>query len=595
MSEVKTKTLQSYLRSQYFMFLLILFSTFVVTSVVSSSLATLAEQKQQCAKLQERLGALREILTREAIIGSKETMRFELEKLVNEFALSKIYFSDSSMFKNSTDTETQCASGINGFTVRMPIIFGSTTIGEVRAENHQVAFSKTDWVGILLPVIMSFLISFYLFFWLRRKFERVIVGPLIELTHKIGDANQESTISVSSSIHEYHFLRDATNSMALRIRQAADRIRVLEIAEELGKLSRQVAHDIRSPLTALTMLDADLAALGEEKRLLVRTVVQRINDIANDLLKKGKKEAPKNGFRTEAHEELTVELIPVLVDQLISEKRTEYRSLDKIQIEGDISESYGLFANINAKKFVRALSNIVNNAVEAIEDQNGKVKIQVNREGKNVTIRICDNGKGMSAETLGQIGRWGFTSSKESTSSGHGLGVSFAVEAIREVGGTLTYESYTVESAVPLKHTGTVAIIHLPMAESPVWFVEELLLEQDTKVIVVDDDFAIHSVWEKRLRDRKPSQEVVYFTKVEEVEKHILQIENENKYLFLFDHEFIGQSSSGLEVIEKYNLGRIAMLVTSRFDEAEVKLKIANLDSRLIPKTMVPQIPIRFL
>lgn len=198
MSEVRAKTLQNYLRSQYFMFLLILFSTFIVTSVVSSSLATIGEQKQQCAKLQERLEGLREILTREAIIGSKETMRFELEKLVSEFALSKVYFSDSSVSRTYSDSESHCDSGINGFAVRMPIIFGSSSIGEVRAENHQLAFSKIDWVGILLPVIMSFLISFYLFYWFRRRFEKVIVSPLIELSEKIGQVNQDSAISSSA-------------------------------------------------------------------------------------------------------------------------------------------------------------------------------------------------------------------------------------------------------------------------------------------------------------------------------------------------------------------------------------------------------------
>jgi signal transduction histidine kinase len=595
MGELKTKTLQKYLRSQYFIFLLVLFSTFVVTSIVSSSFATIGEQKQQCAKLQERLEGLREILTREAIIGSKETMRFELEKLITEFALSKIYFSDSSIFRTASDSQTQCASGMNGFTVRMPIIFGSTSIGEVRAENHQLAFSKIAWVDILLPVFMSFLISFYLFYWLRNRFEKVIVSPLIELTKKIGEMNQDNAISVPSSIHEYHFLQDATNSMALRIRQAGDRIRVLEVAEELGKLSRQVAHDIRSPLTALTMLDRDLGALGEEKRILVRTVIQRINDIANDLLKKGNKEAPKNETRSGPGEELAIELIPILVDQLISEKRAEYGLMDRVQIEIDISESYGLFAKIDAKKLARALSNIVNNAVEALENQIGNITVRVSREGRKVMIRIRDSGRGMSVETLGKIGKLGFTSSKDGILSGHGLGVSFAAEAIREFGGSLTYESCTAESAGSLKDVGTVAILRLPLAEAPVWFVEGLLVEPNITIIVVDDDSAIHSVWEKRLRDEKPSQEIVYFTSIQEAEKYILQLEDISKYLFLIDHEFIGQASTGLEVIEKHNLGPVAILVTSHFDETEVKLKIADIGAKLIPKTMVPQIPIKFL
>lgn len=79
----------------------------------------------------------------------------------------------------------------------------------------------------------------------------------------------------------------------------ADRIRTLTkerneafskltLIEERNKIFRQVSHDIRSPLSALTMLTDRLSSLPEESRILLRSSVNRINDIANQLLSRSK-------------------------------------------------------------------------------------------------------------------------------------------------------------------------------------------------------------------------------------------------------------------------------------------------------------------
>jgi signal transduction histidine kinase len=52
----------------------------------------------------------------------------------------------------------------------------------------------------------------------------------------------------------------------------------------VGLLASQVAHDIRSPLAALEMVNEELSALPEDLRLLVRNAVGRIKDISNNLL-----------------------------------------------------------------------------------------------------------------------------------------------------------------------------------------------------------------------------------------------------------------------------------------------------------------------
>jgi len=54
----------------------------------------------------------------------------------------------------------------------------------------------------------------------------------------------------------------------------------------ISELSAQVAHDIRSPLAALDSSLNDISQLPEEKRIIIRNAINRIRDIANNLLEK---------------------------------------------------------------------------------------------------------------------------------------------------------------------------------------------------------------------------------------------------------------------------------------------------------------------
>src|SRR5690606_3675837 len=74
-----------------------------------------------------------------------------------------------------------------------------------------------------------------------------------------------------------------------QMRQASSYERELRISQSLGEMASQVAHDIRSPLAALNVLEKELKSLGEEQRLLVRSAINRITEIANNLLRQNRR------------------------------------------------------------------------------------------------------------------------------------------------------------------------------------------------------------------------------------------------------------------------------------------------------------------
>jgi signal transduction histidine kinase len=205
---------------------------------------------------------------------------------------------------------------------------------------------------------------------------------------------------------------------------------------ELFNCATQVAHDIRSPLAALDMLSKYLPELPEQKRVLVRNATQRINDIANNLLEthrlKGKSKA------AEITEDMKPELVSSLLDSLASEKRVQltHKSIKLIlEIE---NAAYSSFVNLEAREFKRVISNLINNASEAIHGTEGVIRLTLEKESNMLITKIIDNGKGIPEDLLLKIKKGITASSKK---EGHGIGIPSAVQNIKSWGGNYDIQS----------------------------------------------------------------------------------------------------------------------------------------------------------
>ena len=145
----------------------------------------------------------------------------------------------------------------------------------------------------------------------------------------------------------------------------------LKTEAAVGQIASQVAHDIRSPLAALTVAEKDFASLPEDTRVMIRSAVGRIRDIANHLIEKNRAASNSgtsiHATTQQAVEEATVQLLPSIIEGIITEKRMQFRPKMGIEIDGRLdASSYGLFALIQPGEFKRVLSNLVNNSVEAL-------------------------------------------------------------------------------------------------------------------------------------------------------------------------------------------------------------------------------------
>ena len=373
--------------------------------------------------------------------------------------------------------------------------------------------------------------------------------------------------------------------LAARIKRLRDRL-----AQQLAvsAFASQVAHDIRSPLAALDAIEKDLSQLAEGKRVLVRGAVSRIRDIANSLLAKHDeiKAALNEASRAPASspESTSVELLSSLIEGILTEKRLQFQAKLGVAIEAELgSGSYGLFARLAPAAFKRDLSNLVNNAVEAVGDQ-GHVLVSLASDGDRVVLKITDDGPGIPAEVLTKLGERGFTHGKP---GGLGLGIHHAKVDAAAWGGALEIHSQPGR--------GTTISLGLPRAEPPAWFVPRLELREGGVLIVLDDDATIHQVWQGRfnsLRAKEKGVEIHHFFRASELFAWCKANPQKAQHaLYLIDYELLGGSQSGLDLIAELGLNGLAILVTSRAEESAIVQRCVKMGVRMIPKGLAGFVP----
>ncbi len=402
------------------------------------------------------------------------------------------------------------------------------------------------------------------------RLKDLVVKPIEDLSNKVLHKAQSSPLEGEKN--EIRILENAVDTLERNLHELHLQKLKSEKVLLLEQTARQVSHDIRSPLSALTLVVNTLDQVPEEKRLLLRNAANRINDIANTLLSKAKlTQQGDKETSASVKSTATTELIPVLVDMLISEKRVQYRNRMDIEISSDLNQSYGCFARIDQVEFKRALSNLINNSVEAIIDRHGKIVVRVNGTKNQVHIRVQDNGVGIQKDVLDRLGEMPVSFGKKESQSGSGIGVLHARRTIENIGGTLNIQS------VPGQ--GTIVDLHLPRADSPSWFVEQLDMSKYSLVVVLDDDLSIHQVWKNRIQ----GVPILSFTSGSDF-KIWCQTHAKDHVLFLVDFELLGQSENGLELIQKMDISHSSILVSSQYEDDAIKKESEKLQVRMITK-----------
>lgn len=468
---------------------------------------------------------------------------------------------------------------------------------------------QPDFFAFILPFLISggvFLGFIFLLYFIIRwrvrynldmeftRFNEFLMNIEL-LTDKIHHiCNEESEFSLdlfTSQNSEQVIINRAIATLLGEIKKANQSIKKAISAtekkrfqDELTETALQVAHDIGSPLAVLEIIvQSTSISLEEDSRLAIRGATAKIRDIAHSLLKKGKSDILSASNTQLARQHILISL----VNQVVSDKRLEFQHRENIKITFDYEDSsYGLFSIIKAADFNRILSNLINNAIESLDDSGGHIVVKLTKHDNCVLIKIEDNGKGIPPQILEKLGERGVTYGKE---QGNGLGIHHAKSTIESWGGEL--------SIISEPGCGSSVLIKLANTQTPAWFVPALEINDQQAIIIIDDDESIHQLWKNRFNQFQAEN----FCQVNLTHLYTpfdlnewVQVNggNANHVLYLCDYEFSGSQHNGVKSINNLNIIHSSILVTSRYFEDEIISECEASNIRLLPKDMACIIPI---
>lgn len=355
---------------------------------------------------------------------------------------------------------------------------------------------------------------------------------------------------------------------------------IMKEQEKFREKADRVVHDIRSPLASLLMLAACCAHLEEDDREVLRASCERLQDIANDLLR------DYTPQKAQIHDFVKPTLVSTVLLEILSEKRSQYtKSQIRFAHEFDYDSSFA-FININRSDFSRAISNIINNAVDALEDrEDGAISLTLDSTEDSVIINIEDNGSGMPAEIVNKLlNNIAITTGKD---EGHGIGFTQVYDTLKTSNGKLDINSQ-------LGH-GTNIILTFPRIPAPEWIAEKISLTRRDIIVIVDDDPSIHGAWDRKLKiilKQAPDILVEHFTSCRKALRFIESLTEVAKQdvLLLIDYEFIKEEgTTGLDFIKQSGIKR-SLLVTGFYGKDKIRKSAIEAHTKILPKTLAPWI-----
>ena len=249
---------------------------------------------------------------------------------------------------------------------------------------------------------------------------------------------------------EFGQLYRSFNSMIERLRQArSQEVRTARVLA-WGEMARQVAHEIKNPLTPIRLAVQHVRRAHEDRRpdfeqILDTNVEQILKEI--DRLSEISRVFARYGAPAEAAGPLERVRVPALLGDIAR----LYSSGDgAIRFTSDVPAT---LPDVRARsgELKEVMINLLENAREAL-DGAGEIRVVAREAGDYVAIEVRDNGPGIPSELLPRI----FEPTFSSRSSGTGLGLAIVRRLVDSWGGGLEVDSTAGR--------GTTMIVSVPVA-----------------------------------------------------------------------------------------------------------------------------------
>ena len=283
---------------------------------------------------------------------------------------------------------------------------------------------------ILPQALLSLVVGAVLAFFLAQS----QIKPLREINSAVreftkGDLTRRVNVNCGGELEE---LGDSINRMAAELNRMEDSRR---------SFVANVSHELRSPMTSMrgyvqAMLDGTISQADMPRYLqIVMDETQRLTDLVRDLLDLSRLESGK----------FPLSKAPFDLNELVRRTLINFEGridAKRIQVDVDLADD-PLYVLGDANRISQVVTNIVDNAVKFMPDDGaGVLRVCTSREGRNVRVRIANNGPCIHEKDLPYIFERFYKADKAHTSGGGtGLGLSICQRIMQQHGSVIVAES----------------------------------------------------------------------------------------------------------------------------------------------------------
>jgi two-component system nitrogen regulation sensor histidine kinase NtrY len=306
--------------------------------------------------------------------------------------------------------------------------------------------SEQQIVVILSTIMNVFTFTFMGLLFLSYFASRVLTKPLQLITQKIKRTSLSGNEPLEyNAADEIGLLVNAYNQMLVQLDESKEALSRTEKEAAWREMARQVAHEIKNPLTPMKLKLQHLQrVVGVEKPNLADSIgallaqIDTVSDIATSFAAFANMPIPKN-------EEFDIGAV-------LRETVNLYENNEKAQISLNIPAGTYLVMG-DSKLMSRIFTNLIINGIQAVTEEKTPM-IQVNLTTLNkekVIVEVRDNGAGIPMDIQQRVFLPNFTTKN----TGSGIGLAVAKRGIEHAKGTIWFETE--------ENVGTSFFIEMPL------------------------------------------------------------------------------------------------------------------------------------
>ncbi len=276
---------------------------------------------------------------------------------------------------------------------------------------------------------------------------RSILKPLEELkqaAQQIKEGNLDFKI-IPQGKDEITKLADAFEEMRSKLKESVEQQQQYE--NNRKELISSISHDLKTPITAIKGYVEGImdGVPGTQEKLdqYIKTIYIKsvdLDQLVDELFLFSKLDLKKVPFNFEK-----VEIQAYLQDCIDELKFDMEKKQIILNLWTDISDP--VFVLADREKLKRVIFNIFQNAVKYMDKEQGKIQLSLQTGETSITIKITDNGQGISREEIPFIFEhfYRVDPSRSGATGGSGLGLAIAKRIVEEHGGRIWAESIVGE------------------------------------------------------------------------------------------------------------------------------------------------------